>query len=151
MGYIIYTDNTGGSAIYFYEMNIEEQLTSKIIYDKNLSNSYIFVKSITFEETDSNIRVCLSTKHDKLECFETSTYDLELEEIQKITLQRKNADFVIPGAQPKPQPKNNDESKKDTSLWNYFWLFVIFEVIFIISVYTYMTFQKRRALNVYQL
>ena len=139
MGYIIYTDNTGGSAIYFYEMNIEEQLTSKIIYDKNLSNSYIFVKSITFEETDSNIRVCLSTKHDKLECFETSTYDLELEEIQKITLQRKNAE---------PQPKNNDETKEDTSLWNNFWLFVIFEVIFIISVYTYMTFQKRRALNI---
>ena len=144
MGYIIYADNTGGSAIYFYEINIEEPLTSKIIYDKNLSNSYIFVKSITFEETDSNIIVCLSTKHDKLECFDTSTYDLELEEIQKITLQRKNADFVIPGA----QPKNNDESKEDTSLWNYFWLFVIFEVIFIISVYTYMTFQKRRALNI---
>ena len=139
MGYIIYTDNTGGSAIYFYEMNIEEQLTSKIIYDKNLSNSYIFVKSITFEETDSNIRVCLSTKHDKLECFETSTYDLELEEIQKITLQRKNAE---------PQPKSNDETKEGTSLWNHVWLFVIFEVIFIISVYTYMTFQKRRALNI---
>ena len=140
MGYIIYTDNTGGSVIYFYEMNIEEQLTSKIIYDKNLSNSYIFVKSITFEETDSNIRVCLSTKHDKLECFETSTYDLELEEIQKITLQRKNAE---------PQPQNKDETKENTSLWNNVWLFVIFEVIFIISVYMYMTFQKRRALIVY--
>ena len=140
MGYIIYTDNTGGSAIMFSEMNIEEPFTTKIIYEKNTSNSYIFVKSITFEETDSNIRVCLSTKHDKLKCFDTSTYDLELEEIQKITLQRKNAE---------PQPKNNDETKEDTSLWNNFWLFVIFEVIFIISVYTYMTFQKRRALNVY--
>lgn len=142
MGHIIYTDNSGGNAIMFSEWNIEEPLTSKIIYDKNIYNSYVFVKSITFEETDSNIIVCLSTKHDELECFDTSTYDLELEEIQKITLQRKNADFVIPGE----QPKNNDESKEDTSLWNNFWLFVIFEVIFIISVYTYMTFQKRKGI-----
>ena len=140
MGYIIYTDNTGGSAIMFSEMNIEEPFTTKIIYEKNTSNSYIFVKSITFEETDSNIRVCLLTKDGILECFDTSTFDLELAEIQKIILQRKNAE---------PQPKNNDETKEDTSLWNNFWLFVIFEVIFIISVYTYMTFQKRRALNVY--
>ena len=148
MGHIIFsnTDNSVASSINFSEWNIEEPLTSKIIYDKNISNSYVFVKSITFEETDSNIIVCLLTKHNKLECFETSTYDLELKEIQKITLQRKNADFVIPGA----QPKNNDETKEDTSLWNHVWFFIIFELIFIISVYTYMTFQKRRALNVYQ-
>ena len=82
MGYIIYTDNTGGSAIMFSEMNIEEPFTTKIIYEKNTSNSYIFVKSITFEETDSNIRVCLLTKDGILECFDTSTFDLELEEIQ---------------------------------------------------------------------
>ena len=112
---------------------------SSPVYDWSTDNSIVFVKSIEFSESESNIEVCLTTINGETLCFHKTINELALDQIIKITLRTKQ----------NPEPKNNDESKEGTSLWNNFWLFVIFEVIFIISVYTYMTFQKRRALNVY--
>ena len=108
------------------------------VYDWSTDNSIVFVKRIEFLESEANIEVCLTTINGETLCFHKTINELALDQIKQITLRTKQ----------NTEPKNNDESKEDTSLWNYFWLFVIFEVIFIISVYTYMTFQKRRALNI---
>ena len=43
-----------------------------------------------------------------------------------------------------PQPKNDNESKDDTSSWNTLYVLVFFGIVIIIVVYVYVTLQKTK-------
>ena len=86
---IFNNDKSVGISIRFSELDIKAPYQSKTIYDKNIQNSSVFVTYIVFDETDSNIRVCLTPIGGELLCFEETTNNLQLNEIEKIILQIK--------------------------------------------------------------
>ena len=137
MGQISYSnDNLEINGMFFFSnLNIANKIST--IYDSNIDNSIVFVKSIRIEDSETNIQVCLTTINGETLCFDKTENELTLDQITRITLQTK----------PNPEPNNDDKSKDETSLWmfltNNLWLLIIIGIVIIISVYVYMTFQER--------
>ena len=135
-----------------------------VFYDK-LETPYndVFIRKIEFEDTNS--RVCLTTTSNKVYCYNKNVDNLHLPQIKRIVIGKNTTDIpyniIIPeipnysdylstepeddtGTGTAPQPKNNDESKDDTSSWNTLYVLVFFGIVIIIVVYVCVTLQKRK-------
>ena len=154
------TDNSEGHNT-FFDIPI---LNDDYVYFDKLETPYdIFIRKIEFE--DNNSRVCLTTTSNKVYCYNKNVDNLHLPQIKRIVIGKNTTDIpyniIIPeipnysaflstepeddtGTDTPPQPKNDNESKDDTSSWNTLWVLVFFGIVIIIVVYVYVMLQKRK-------
>ena len=149
------TDNSEGDNAF---VDIPILNDDYVYYDKLQTPYDIFIRKIEFE--DNNSRVCLTTTSNKVDCYNKSVDNLNLPQIKRIVFGKNTTDIpynlLIPeipnysepeddtGTGTPPQPKNNDESKDDTSSWNTLYVLVFFGIVIIIVVYVYVMLQKRK-------
>ena len=122
---------------------------NSVHYDiEKLPDENIFLRDIKFEDGDSDLRLCVTTMSNKVYCYYQNVYNLNLPQIKRIVIGKKTTpipkDIQNLGTDTPPQPKNDNESKDDTSSWNTLWVLVFFGIVIIIVVYVYMTFQKKK-------